>query len=194
MTRAVCIRGVLNGTADTVTAVIRAVTPVDADCQRWIGRDPTAGVGFDKIGRRHSMSLGPIELLVVKFPGNKFTGEVAPALKDLVEGGLIRVIDILFVHKDQDGEMTVLEINDLDDDEFSRFDPVVSDITGMLTPDDARWFSQGLENDSSGAIMLFENAWATRFRDALLNANGELVLNERIPKAVIDELVATPAA
>jgi hypothetical protein len=64
----------------------------------------------------------------------------------------------------------------------------------MLTPDDARWFSQGLENDSSGAIMLFENAWATRFRDALLNANGELVLNERIPKAVIDELVATPAA
>ena len=140
------------------------------------------------------MSLGPIELLVVKFPGNKFTGEVAPALKDLVEGGLIRVIDILFVHKDQDGEVTVLEINDLDDDEFSRFDPVVADITGMLTPDDAKWFSQGLENDSSGAIMLFENAWATRFRDALLNANGQLVLNERIPKAVIDELVAESAA
>jgi hypothetical protein len=90
--------------------------------------------------------------------------------------------------------VTVLEINDLDDDDFSRFDPVVSDITGMLTPDDARWFSQGLENDSSGAIMLFENAWATRFRDALLNANGELVLNERIPKVVIDELVATSAA
>ena len=140
------------------------------------------------------MSLGPIELLVVKFPGNQFKGEIAPALKDLVEGGLIRVVDILFVHKDQDGEVTVLEINDLDDDDFSRFDPVVSDITGMLTPDDAKWFSQGLENDSSGAIMLFENAWATRFRDALLNANGQVVLNERIPKAVVDELVATPAA
>jgi len=139
------------------------------------------------------MSLGPIELLVVKFPGNKFTGEVAPALKDLVEGGLIRVIDILFVHKDQDGEVAVLEINDLDDDDFSQFDPVVADITGMLTPDDAKWFSAGLDNDSSGAIMLFENAWATRFRDALLNANGELVLNERIPKVVIDELLAEPA-
>ena len=140
------------------------------------------------------MSLGPIELLVVKFPGNQFKGEIAPALNDLVEGGLIRVVDILFVHKDQDGEVTVLEINDLDDDDFSRFDPVVSDITGMLTPDDAKWFSQGLENDSSGAIMLFENAWATRFRDALLNANGELVLNERIPKVVIDQLVAEPSA
>ena len=140
------------------------------------------------------MSLGPIELLVVKFPGNKFTGEVASSLKELVEGGLIRVIDILFVVKDQDGVMTVLEINDLDDDDYSRFDPVVADITEMLTPDDAMQLSSSLENNSSGAVMLFENAWATRFRDALVNANGELVLNERIPKVVIDELMKEEAA
>jgi hypothetical protein len=140
------------------------------------------------------MSLGPIELLVVKFPGNQFTGEVAAALKELVEGGLIRVVDILFVHKDEGGEMTVLEINDLDDDNFSRFDPVVSDITGMLTVDDARRLAAGLDDNSSGAIMLFENAWATRFRDALLNANGQLVLNERIPKVIIDQLVAESVA
>jgi len=140
------------------------------------------------------MSLGPIELLVVKFPGNQFKGEIAPALKDLVEDGHIRVIDILFVGKDQDGEMTVLEINDLDDDDFSHFDPVVSDITGMITVDDARQLAQGLDNNSSGAIMLFENTWATRFRDALLNANGELILNERIPKTVIDQLTAVPVA
>jgi len=139
------------------------------------------------------MSLGPIELLVVRFTGNRFTGEVASALKELVEGGLIRVIDILFVVKETDGELTVLEINDLDDDDFSRFDPVVADITGMLTVEDARELSAGLENNSSGCIMLFENTWATRFRDAMLNANGELVLNERIPKVVIDELMAVPA-
>ena len=138
------------------------------------------------------MSLGPIELLVVKFPGNKFTGEIVPALKDLIEGGMIRIVDILFVVKDEAGELTVLEINDLDDDDFSRFDPVVADLTGMLTPEDARQLSASLENNSSGAIMLFENAWATKFRDALLNANGELVLNERIPKTIIDELLATP--
>jgi len=140
------------------------------------------------------MSLGPIELLVVKFPGNQFKGEIAPALKYLAEDGHIRVIDILFVGKDQDGEMTVLEINDLDDDDFSHFDPVVSDITGMITVDDARQLAQGLDNNSSGAIMLFENTWATRFRDALLNANGELILNERIPKTVIDQLTAVPVA
>ena len=140
------------------------------------------------------MSLGPIELLIVKFPGSRFTGEIAPALKDLVEGGLIRVIDILFVHKDEDGEITVLEINDLDDDSFSRFDPVVEDLTGMLTTDDARQLSSGLENNSAGAIMLFENTWAIRFRDAMVRANGQLVLDERIPRAVIDELMAASTA
>ena len=139
------------------------------------------------------MSLGPIELLVVKFPGNKFSGEIVPALKDLVEGGLIRVIDILFVVKDEEGVMTVLEINDLDDEDYSTFDPVVADITEMLTPDDATQLAASLENNSSGAVMLFENAWATKVRDALVNANGELVLNERIPRAVIDELLTTAA-
>jgi len=139
------------------------------------------------------MSLGPIELLVVKFPGSQFSGEIAPALTDLVESGTIRVIDILFVHKSQDGEVTVLEINDLDDDDFSHFGPVVEDLTGMLTPDDARQLSAGLENNSSGAIMLFENTWATRFRDAMVHANGQLMLSERIPRAVIDELVGSAA-
>jgi hypothetical protein len=140
------------------------------------------------------MALGPIELLVVKFPGNQFTGEILPALKELVDNEIIRVIDILFVVKDPDGAVTVLEINDLDDDDFSRFDPVVADLTGLLTPEDARQLSGGLEANSAAGIMLFENSWATRFRDALVHANGELVLSERIPKAVIDELLASSAS
>ena len=135
------------------------------------------------------MSLGPLELLVVKFPGNRFTGEIAPALTELVEGGLIRVIDILFVYKDEASEMTVLEINDLDDDDYRQFDPVVADLTGMLTVEDAQRLSASFEPNSSAAIMLFENTWATKFRDAVLNAKGELVLNERIPKQVIDEML-----
>ena len=136
------------------------------------------------------MSLGPIEMLVVKFPGNQFTGEIAPALVELVEGGIIRVIDILFVIKDEAGEVAVVEINDLDDDDFRRFDPVVEEISGLLTPDDAKWLSEKFEANSSAAIMLFENTWATKFRDALLRANGELILNERIPRTVIDALMA----
>ncbi len=139
------------------------------------------------------MSLGPLELLVVKFPGNKFTGEIAPALTELVEGGLIRVIDILFLYKDEASEMTVLEINDLDDDDYRQFDPVVADLTGMLTAEDAQRLSASFEANSSAVIMLFENTWATKFRDTLVRANGELVLNERIPRTVVDELVAAAA-
>ena len=140
------------------------------------------------------MSLGPIELLVVKFPGNRFTGEIAPALAELVEGGLIRVIDILFVYKDEASEMSVLEINDLAVDDDRQFDPVVADLTGMLTPEDAQSLSASFEPNSSAVIMLFENTWATKFRDTLVRANGELVLNERIPRTVVDELMAASAA
>jgi hypothetical protein len=140
------------------------------------------------------MSLGPIELLVVKFPGNRFTGEIVPALAELVEGNLIRVIDILFVYKDEASEISVLEINDLADDDYRQFDPVVADLTGMLTPEDAQSLSASFEANSSAVIMLFENTWATKFRDTLVRANGQLVLNERIPRTVIDELMASAAA
>jgi hypothetical protein len=136
------------------------------------------------------MPLGPVELLVVKFPGNQFTGEIAPALKELVDSGLIRVIDILFVYKGDGGELTITEINDFSDDDYAVFDPIVAAVSGLLSLDDVRQLSGALDNNSSAAMMLFENVWATRFRDAIVNANGELVMSERIPKAVIDELLA----
>jgi hypothetical protein len=140
------------------------------------------------------VSIGPVELLVIKFPGNQFKGEIAPALADLVESGTIRIIDLLFAITDEQGELSVLELNELDPDAYGQFDPVVDDLTGMLTEDDVRTLGARLGPNSSGAVMLFENTWATRFRDAVVNANGELILSERIPKAAIDELVAASAA
>jgi len=140
------------------------------------------------------MSLGPIELLVVKFPGNQFRGEIIPALKELVEGRIIRIVDILFLHKGADGRLTLLEINDLEAEMFGLFDPIVSDVTKLLSQDDAEQLGNALENNSSAALMLFENTWATKFADALRVAQGELVLNERIPRVVIEELLAAQAA
>jgi hypothetical protein len=140
------------------------------------------------------MAIGPVELLVIKFPGNQFRGEIVPALRELVEQGTIRVIDILFAIKDGDGEVAMVEINDLDDDDFAQFDPIVEDITGLLTKEDIEQLSAALERNSSAAVMLFENTWATRFRDAVVAANGELVISERIPKAVIDEMLAVGSA
>jgi hypothetical protein len=105
----------------------------------------------------------------------------------LTETGTIRLIDILFVRKDEYGGLTVLEINDLDDDDYTVFDPIVADISGLLSEEDARHFSDTLERNSSAGLMVFENVWATRFVNAVANAGGEVVLNERIPRAIVDE-------
>ncbi|HEX2513128.1 MAG TPA: DUF6325 family protein, partial [Chloroflexota bacterium] len=72
------------------------------------------------------MALGPVELLVIKFPGNEFKGEIAPALRELVENGTIRIIDLLFIRKDADGTVTANELMDLAPDLYAIFDPLVS--------------------------------------------------------------------
>jgi len=140
-----------------------------------------------------AMAIGPVELLVVKFPGNQFTGEIVPALTELVESGTIRVLDILFANKDESGQIEMVEVKDLFLDDRS-FDPVLSDVTDLLTEEDVEQLGAMLEPNSSAAMMLFENTWAARFAGALRNAKGELILNERIPRAVIEEVMETAAA
>ncbi len=135
------------------------------------------------------MSLGPIEVLMLRFPGNKFRGEIAPALADLVESGTIRVVDLLFAIKDADGELDVLELSDMEGD-LSVFAPMTSELADTLTEDDAQMLARSIPNNSSAAIMLFENTWAKAFVDAVVRANGEVVLNERIPRAAVEALVA----
>jgi hypothetical protein len=129
---------------------------------------------------------------MLRFPGNKFRGEIAPALADLVESGTIRVIDLLFAIKDADGELDVLELKDMEGD-LSVFEPMTSELSDSLTEDDARELARSIPNNSSAAIMLFENTWAKTFVDAVVRANGEVVLNERIPRAIVDELIAAHA-
>lgn len=140
------------------------------------------------------MSLGPIEFLALKFPGNEFRGEILPALADLVEDETIRIIDLLFVQKEAEGTVRVIELSDLGEDDFAAFDAVVSDVSGLLGHDDAQMIANALEPNSSAALMLFENVWAIRFVDAVANANGEVIVSERIPRVILDEMVATAAA
>ncbi len=137
--------------------------------------------------------MGPVELIVIKFPGNQFTGNVAPALRELVDAGTIGIIDLLFVTTDQQGNIAVLELSELEPDAQSEYDPIVKDLTGLLTHDDARAMAERIGPNSSLAVLLFENKWATKFRDALLEAKGELVISERIPKEIVDGM-AVPAA
>ena len=136
-------------------------------------------------------SVGPIEILVISFPGNEFNGDVAPALSELVQSGLIRVIDLVFVTKDAAGDVAALELSELDEATSAAFRPHVEEPNGMLSEEDIEDLGADLETNSSAAILLFEHVWATRFRDAVLDSGGELVASIRIPKEAIDEVLAT---
>jgi len=134
------------------------------------------------------MPFGPIELLVLKYTGDRFTGVPAAKVKALTDAGLIRVIDIIFARKGEDGEVKVLELNDLDDDEYGNFDPMVNDLTGLLNHDDVVALTADWEPRTTAVVALFENVWAGQFRRDVEEAGGEVILAERIPRSVIDEL------
>ncbi len=139
------------------------------------------------------MPLGPMEMLMVRFPGSQLTGDLVPALAELVESGTIHIVDFLFIQKDERGVVTVHELSDLAPDLLGRFAPLLDDITPLLNDDDAQELAASLEPGASAGIMLFENTWATRFANAVRAAQGEVLLNERIPHAVVAEvLAATP--
>lgn len=139
------------------------------------------------------MAYGPIELLVLRFPGNQFRGEIVPAMEALVENGTVRIIDLLFVQKDANGDLTVIEMTEMDDEDRSAYDPLVDDVGGLISEDDALFFASSLEPNSSAGLLLFENTWAAGFAEAVRNANGEVLINERVPRAVMDELEAAQA-
>jgi Family of unknown function (DUF6325) len=146
-------------------------------------------------GLEKAMSIGPVELLIVKFPGDKLGGgQLAPALQELVENHIIRVIDLVIVRKDAIGRVATIELSTLDDADWAMFEPIVDEILGIISHDDIDSLSAMLDNDTSGAIMLFENTWATRFRDGLLATKGEVVFLERVPRSVIEEVMAAATA
>ena len=129
--------------------------------------------------------MGPVEYLIVEFPGNQFKGEIVPALEELTDNGTIRIIDLLFIKKDAEGQVDWFELDALDDAEAKAFDDIDGEIDDLLNEEDIMIAAEMLEPNSSAAMMVFENVWATRLRDAIVNANGRLVDNARIPAPVV---------
>jgi Family of unknown function (DUF6325) len=136
------------------------------------------------------MSVGPVEVTVIKFPGNQFKGEIAPELAELIRTGTIRVIDLIFIITDENGELTVAELEELEDEDRSAFEIVVTDQTDLLSADDTKEIAELIGPNSSAVILVFEHTWAIRLRDAVVNAEGELVFSERIPRDVVEQAVA----
>ncbi|HEX3334058.1 MAG TPA: DUF6325 family protein [Acidimicrobiales bacterium] len=121
--------------------------------------------------------MGPISYVIVQFPGNKMTGEGFPILVDLVDRGVIRILDLVFVTRADDGSTAVLELNDLDRDGNMEVDLAVFDgaSSGLIGQGDIAEASNAIEPGSSAGILLFENRWATPFVQALRGGGAELV-------------------
>jgi hypothetical protein len=128
--------------------------------------------------------------MVVAFPGNQFKGEIAPALQDLVQSGTIRIIDLAFVIKDADGSMTGVELEDAGSDVFQAFEALTAERGGFVSEQDLQEVAGALDPNSSAAILVWEDVWATRLTEALTNAGGQLVDIQRVPRELVEEAVA----
>src|SRR5436190_12653802 len=103
--------------------------------------------------------IGPVEYLIVAFPGNRFRGEIAPALAKLVDDGTIRIIDVAFVGKDEAGEVLGFELTELDPDVRDGLERLGVEVQGLFNEDDLRAAAEELDPNSSAALLVWEDVW-----------------------------------
>lgn len=132
------------------------------------------------------MDVGPVEYIVVAFPGNRFRGEIAPELRALVASGTVRILDLTFVKKDADGVVSYIELDALDPTEASVFDDIDGEVGGLFSQEDLDLIAEELVPDSSAAILLWEDTWAAGITGAIRRAGGQLVAHERIPAEAVE--------
>jgi hypothetical protein len=136
----------------------------------------------------------PLEYALVVFPGNKFTGEIVPALLELAEKDIIRFIDIVFIQKDADGSIRTVELNDLDEQSYRLFAPLGEHIAGFFTEDDLTWAASLQSENSSAALFLWQNLWMSNIRNAIVASGGVLAERGQIPDEVVQQFLQRQAA
>lgn len=130
----------------------------------------------------HSEELGPIDIVVIAYPADApMTGEAVPLMLDLVERGIIRVFDVRFVLKNQDGTYSGFEATDLDGDSVGDFKLFEGATSGLLGDDDVAVAAEAIEPGSAAVMIVYENRWAAPFAAAVRRNGGVLVDNQRIP-------------
>ena len=129
--------------------------------------------------------IGPVDYAVIAFPGNKFRGEIAPAIADLVDAGTIRVIDVAFVGKNADGDAVAMEMMELDPDVQEGLDKAGVVVGGLFNEDDLMDIAASLDPETSAAVLVWENVWARKVTQAMRDAGGQLVTFERIPHEIV---------
>ena len=139
------------------------------------------------------MGVGPVEYLVVGFPGNNFKGEIAPALAKLVDDKLVHILDLIFIGKDVDGTIVTFEVDEVDGD--ASFSVIDGELGGLIGDDDINHAAAALEPGTSAALLIWEDVWAKTFADAVRKADGIVLEGGRIPHEIIEAaLTALPAS
>jgi len=133
------------------------------------------------------MTYGPVDFLALEFKNEQLKGEILPELLDLVQKKIVRVIDLVIVQKYADGHHEALEMEQLAPDLVSIFDPLDIEISGIVQVEDIAAIAEAMEDNTTAAVLLVENLWAIRFGEAVVRANGRVVMHERIPFEVVNE-------
>jgi hypothetical protein len=139
-------------------------------------------------------TLGPIDILVLEFKSTHFDGKIMANLSELVEAGTIRIIDLVIITKSQEGNVSALEVSQLSKEANDVLAPLHAAISQMLTNDDIAMIGEELDNNSRAAVMLYENTWAVKTKNAMLAANGRMLAFERIPHEIVQQSLQDMAA
>ena len=138
--------------------------------------------------------LGPVDWIVVEFPGSTFNGSIAPELTSLVDRGLVKILDLLILKKDADGVLEIAELSDLDDGELGELRAFETELATLLSEDDVISAAEAIEPGSTAALLVWENLWAAPFASAARRSGGQLIANGRIPiQAIIASIEADQA-
>ena len=130
------------------------------------------------------MTLGPVSYTVIAFPGNQFNGNIIPEIEKLVTGGVVRILDLVFVGKDDQGDTISLEFDQMD--ELAAFGDIEGEVGGLVNTEDLDHVAANLPAGNSALIILWEDLWAKPLAEALRGSGGVLVDSARIPADLIE--------
>ena len=133
------------------------------------------------------MTYGPVDFVALEFKTDQLSGESLPALFDLVQKKIIRVIDLVIILKDHEGDHKVLEMEELAPDTLAVFDPLEVEISGIIQVEDIEVIAEAMEANTTSALLLFENLWAIEFGEAVTRSNGRMLMYDHIPFEVVNE-------
>ena len=136
----------------------------------------------------------PLEYALIGFKDPKFSGKIVPALLDLAQRGIVRIVDIVFLQKEDDGNLNTLELNDLEPEMYEMFVPIGEHVSSLFTTDDLLIAASKLPNNSAAVLFLWENLWTANLRQAIVDAGGELVEREQIAPEVVEQFKQELAA